>query len=207
MTDEETLRELAAGGSRQSAALRRLYLGKGKEFGRLFVRMGLDRAAADDVLQETFLKILRQVQSYKGEGSSQNHANAWMWQIARNALADHYRHKPAEVGMDEEGWRRAEEVNPQNPAEPNPLWTRDGPDPSRQAEDCVQKGLAYFAKKEPDRAYAIELVLEGVDGNEIAERIGRSYTATRQYLMQCRKALAPFIKDCLLLLPGRGTPQ
>ncbi len=202
VTDEETLKELAAGGSRQSAALRHLYLGKGKEFGRLFVRMGLDRAAADDVLQETFLKILRQAQSYKGEGSSQNHANAWMWQIARNALADHYRHKPAEEGLDEDGWRKAEEVDPRNPAAPITLSTTDELDPSRQAEDCVQKGLALFAKKDPDRAYAIELVVEGVDGNEIAERIGRSYTATRQYLTQCRKALAPFIKHCLLLLPA-----
>ena len=40
MTDEETLKELAAGGSRQSAALRRLYLGKGKAFGRFFVGKG-----------------------------------------------------------------------------------------------------------------------------------------------------------------------
>ena len=198
MTDEETLKELAAGGSRQAAALRRLYLGKGKAFGRFFVGKGLDRAEADDVLQETFLKVLKQAQNYRGEGT----ANAWMWQIARNALVDHYRNKPTEEGMDEEGWRKAEEVDPRNPAAPIPLSTTDGLDPSRQAEVCVQKGLALFAKEDPERAYAIELLVEGVDGNEIAERIGRSYTATRQYLTQCRKALAPFIKHCLLLLPA-----
>lgn len=202
MNDEETIKELAAGGIRQSAALRRLYLDKGKEFGRFFVRKGLDRVEADDVLQETFLKILTQAQNYKGQGTSANHANAWMWQIARNALADHYRHKPAEEGLDEDGWLRVEEANSKNPAEPNPLWSHDGPNESRQAEECVQRGLALFSKKDPDRAYAIELLVEGVEGKEIADRIGRSYTATRQYLTECRKALAPFIQDCLQFLPA-----
>ena len=202
MNDEEIIKELAAGGSRQSAALRRLYMDKGKEFGRFFVRKGLDRVDADDVLQETFLKILKQAQNYKGEGVSENHANAWMWQIARNALADHFRQKPPEDGLDEDEWRRVEEVNSKNPAEPNPLWVHNGLDESRQAEDCVQRGLALFSQKEPDRAYAIELLVEGVAGNEIADRIGRSYAATSQYLTECRKALAPFIQDCLQLLPA-----
>lgn len=198
MTDEDLLGDLAAGGKRQSVALRHLYLGKGREFGRFFMSKGLDRSEADDVLQDTFLKILRQAQNYRGEGT----ANAWMWQIARNSLVDHYRNKPAEEVMDDEGWRKAQEVDPRNPAAPAPMSTKDGPDPSRQAEDCVLKGLALFARKEPERAYAMELVVEGVDGNEIADRIGRSYTATRQYLTQCRKALAPFIKDCLDFLPA-----
>jgi RNA polymerase sigma factor (sigma-70 family) len=202
VNEEQLIKELAAGGNRQSLALRRLYMDKGKEFGRFFVGKGLDRVDADDVLQETFLKILKQAPNYRGEGVSTNHANAWMWQIARNALADHFRHKPAEEGLDDDGWRSLEDANPKNTSAPNPLWSCDGPDPSREAEDCVQRGLKLFAAKDPERAFALELLVEGVAGTEIADRIGRSYTATRQYLTECRKALAPFIKDCLQLLPA-----
>ena len=57
-----------------------------------------------------------------------------------------------------------------------------------------------FAKAEPERAYALELVIEGVEGKEIADRLGRSEMATRQYLTQCRKHIAPFIQNCLELL-------
>jgi RNA polymerase sigma-70 factor (ECF subfamily) len=87
MTDDDLLQEIAAGGPRQSAALRTLYMGKGKAFGRFFLSKGLTRYDADDVLQETFMKILKSAAGFQVEGK----ANAWMWQIARNALIDHYR--------------------------------------------------------------------------------------------------------------------
>ena len=213
MTDDDLLQEITAGGARQSAALKTLYMGKGKAFGRFFLSKGLSRYDADDVLQETFLKILKSAESFRVEGK----ANAWMWQIARNALMDHYRQKPSETTLDDEGWKNLEvvehqrrktantsadeanweQVSSDNSVASSAAWTTD---PSRAAEECVTQGLARFALAEPDRAYAIELVVEGVEGNEIADRIGRTYTATRQYLTQCRKAFAPFIKDCLPLL-------
>ena len=255
MTDEETLKELASKDrKKEGAALSRLLQGKGKMFLQHFVHKGLDRAAAEDVVQETLVKIFRQVDSYRAEGDSKNPANAWMWQIARNGLADYYRSRSREknisfdpgqenpdrpqtvteaktsmkdsvkttvypyvegqdrlraltanVGLTQEG--TAGGGGAENPLEPKPLWTRDEPDPSLEAEkrqmlDCVQKGRALFKKKDPDRAQVMDWVVEGFDGHEISERIGRTYDATRQYLTQCRKALAPYIKDCLPLLPA-----
>lgn len=197
MTDEEMLKQLAGGGATQSAALRHLYQGKGRLFGRFFVgRGGLDRLEADDVLQETVLKILKNASTYGGEGT----ANSWMWQIARNELNNYYRKNGKEVIWDDEQRKQAEDEESAKPVGERVLQVTDEVDPSRAAELCVTKGLAQFTKKEPERAYAIELVIEGVDGHEIADRIGRSYTATRQYLMQCRKAFAPFIEHCRPLL-------
>ena len=37
---------------------------------------------------------------------------------------------------------------------------------------------------------------------EIGDRVGRTYGATREYLSQCRRRLAPFIAHCLPLLQG-----
>ena len=190
MTEEEILKNLELGGKAQEKALFELYKNKAKEFGRFFMSRGLDQMSADEVVQETVLKILKQAPAYRGDGS----ANAWMWQIARNALADLLRSRFRDIAQtfDDDGWKKAETNKS--------LQVTDDVDPSRAAEDCVTRGLLRFEKVDPDRAYAIQLVVEGVDGREIADRIGRTYTAARQYLTQCRQHLAPYIKDCLPLL-------
>ena len=151
---------------------------------------GLDHMSAEEVVQETVLKIFKQAAAYRGEGS----VNSWMWQIARNALTDSIRSRKREKAqtLNDEGWKQAEADKS--------LQVNDDIDPRRAAEDCVAQGLLRFEEIDPDRAYAIKLVVEGVDGREIADRIGRTYTAARQYLTQCRQHLAPFIKDCLPLL-------
>ena len=190
MTDEDIIAALCAGGAAQTAALRRLYEHKGREFGRFFMAKGLSRADADDVLQEALLKVLKQAESFRGAGA----ANAWLWQIARNALIDHQRQslRSTEDTLTDEEWLLAE-------SSPT-MQTRDSTQAPKAVDDCVSKGLSRFAKKEPDRAYALELVIEGVDGKEIADRLGRTEMATRQYLTQSRKHIAPFIQDCLQLL-------
>ena len=151
---------------------------------------GLSRADADDVLQETMLKVLKQAGSFRGEGTG----SAWLWQIARNTLVDCQRQKmrSAEDTLNDEQWLMAEA----NPA----MQTLDPTESAKAVDDCVTKGMSKFAKQEPERAYALELVIEGIDGKEIAARLGRTETATRQYLMQSRKHIAPFIQDCLQFL-------
>lgn len=190
MTDEEIISELNAGGERRAAALKVLYRGKGKEFLRYFMwTWKLSRDDADDVLQETVIKILNYADTYKFGGT----AGAWMWQIARNTVTDNYRKKPKETpieALDEGGQRAAENQT-------SSVWGESG---SRSVEECYSEGISLFKEVEPDRAYVIELLVEGVDGQEIANRISRSYTATRQYLTQCRKALAPYVEHCRPLL-------
>ena len=190
MTDEEILKKLELGGKEQEKALSELYTKKAKEFGRFFMSNGLDQMSADEVVQETVLKIFKQASAYRGEGS----INSWMWQIARNTLTDFIRSRKREKAQnfDDDGWKQAETNKS--------LQVTDEIDPSRAAEDCVTQGLLRFEEIDPDRAYAIKLVVEGVDGREIADRIGKTYTAARQYLTQCRQHLAPYIKDCLPLL-------
>jgi len=191
MTDEALLGHLAEGGPPQRAALERLYHGKGREFGRFFIGRGLGHQDAEDALQETILKILQHSAAFRGQGT----ASAWMWQIARNTLSDCLRRQTArrEDVLDDRQWEQAENDAPA-------LQTSGEPDATRLAEDCVAQGLARFAAADPERAYAMELTVEGLDLREIAERIGRTYGATREFLSQCRRRLAPFIAHCLPLL-------
>ena len=141
--------------------------------------------------QETILKVLRRVSTYRGDGRFES----WVWQVARNALADYRR---AQMNRLDDSTPDLTELADANPN----LWLRDEQDPSRQVEKCVAGGLSRFAIKEPRQAYAIGLLVDGVGCKEIGDRIGRSYDATRQYLMQCRKQLAPFISHCLEMLPS-----
>ena len=189
MTDDEILIGVQAGGDRRTAALKALYLGKGTQFLRYFMwKWKLSRDNADDVLQETVLKILKHADTYRSEGN----AGAWMWQIARNTVTDNYRKKPKEMSteVDEDGQSTAE-------IQTSSIW---GESASRAVEECVAAGIERFKEIDPDRGHVIELWVERVGQQEIADIIGRSYDATRQYLTQCRKALAPYIENCLPLL-------
>jgi RNA polymerase sigma-70 factor (ECF subfamily) len=58
------------------------------EVWRLCVRLG-DRADADDLTQEVFLRALPALQGFRGESS----ARTWLLQVARNVCADHVRRR------------------------------------------------------------------------------------------------------------------
>ena len=191
MTDEDLLTYLTGNREQQEIALKHLYFHMGAEIGRFFRSQGVDKAEAEDLLQETILKVLRRASTYRGDGQF----ISWVWQVARNCLADHRRSRQSQ--LEDTTADPAELVD----ANPN-LWLKDEQDSSRQVEECVSKGLTRFATEEPRRAYAVGLLVDGVGCEEIGIRIGRTYDATRQYLMQCRKQLAPFISHCLDMLPS-----
>lgn len=52
-----------------------------------FLRMGNNSAQSEDLVQETFMKVMIYRNSYKGEASFR----CWMYGIARNTAADQYR--------------------------------------------------------------------------------------------------------------------
>ena len=184
MTEEDLPAYLTGSREQQELAMKHLYFHTGAEIGRFFRSQGVDEV--EDLLQETILKVLRRASTYRGEGRFES----WVWQVARNTLADHRRMQKNRQDEPMADLTKLVDANPD-------LWSKDEDAPSRQVEKCVTDGLSRFAIKEPRRAYAIGLLVEGVDCEEIGMRLGRSHDATRQYLVQCRKALAPFISHCL----------
>lgn len=62
-----------------------------------FLRSCGDRAASEDLVQEVFLRILRYRHTFRGESKF----SVWMYSIARNTFADHYRKRRRERPLTE----------------------------------------------------------------------------------------------------------
>jgi len=188
MNEENIIVLLRSGGKAQEAGLKQFYRGYAQQIMRFFVYQGVLGSDAEDVLQETIIKILRNVHTFEGRGE----ARSWIWQIARNCLEDH-RRKMASRAINEttpnvEQWEVVQKTTPGSgdPVAPRP----------QAVDECVSKGLEVFSGKEPERAAALLLNLDGLGIEEIGVRIGRTSGATKTYLYECRKKLAPYIKHC-----------
>ena len=182
MSDESIMPQIRFGGSRCEAAVRLFYNRYASAMMRFFMYRGLNADDAHDVFQETTVKIIRSADQYQDRGQE----NAWFWQIARNCLTDfqrkHHRIQSVEIAVD-----FLEEL---------PVASEVYQDVDR----CVSDGLERYKAAEPDRVYALSLQMNGLSMAEISERIGRTISATKEYLSQCRKKAQPFIAHCYELL-------
>src|SRR5258708_6059512 len=192
--ERDAFAKLADGGQRAEAAISALYQAYAPRF-RAFLRMrGVVQQQAEDLVHDVFVRVieagaaarLRDVESPR----------AYLWSTLRNALADLAR----QSGRDR---RRFAEPGIAKGAEDATFeaWLEHaiGTD-SAQAErkdhvECLARAFERFRRQEPDRAVAIELVaIEGFEGRELAEALGKSYGATREFLSQARKALKSLIQ-------------
>ena len=193
MTEDDIIKLIRAGGKATDAGVKALYAGMAQHMLRFFVyRGGASGDEAWDILQEAMVKIVKGSSTYSGNGV----AKAWIWQIARNCLVDYQRKKYAlldhEEAVNEEQWTELEKKTA---------------DPSAHAEacgqtidECVDYGLKIFRQKEPDRAHALLLQMDGVSIEDIGHQIGRTVAATKEYLSQCRKKIQPYLAHCAGLL-------
>ena len=62
-----------------------------------FLRLTGRAAVSEDLVQEVFLRVLKYRHTYRGESQFRT----WMYQIARNARADHYRKRWRETELDD----------------------------------------------------------------------------------------------------------
>ena len=66
-----------------------------------------DEGTAKDILQETFLKALKEIDSYQEEGKFK----AWLWTIARNKVMDFYRKSSKIIPLEEETIKQDDETS------------------------------------------------------------------------------------------------
>ena len=188
MTEEEIIMLIRTGGKALDAGVKALYQSTAQAMLRFFVYQGVSGQDAQDILQDTVVKIVRRADSYGGTGT----AKAWIWQVARNCLIDHQRKLGSlgqhETAVNDEQWARLEETTA---APASPASVR-----GESVDQCVAAGLGAFSNSEPERAYALTLQMEGLSIQEIGQRIGRTVAATKEYLSQCKKKIQPFIAHC-----------
>ena len=146
---------------------------------RAFVLRRVRRAEdADDILQEVFVRIHRSLGSLR----QKDHLPAWLFQIARNAIADHYRTR-RELGLPLAGDFDAHAAASQDNEEQNGL---------RELSACIAPMIAALSEKYRDAVVMTDL--NGMTQQEAAIRLGVSLSGAKSRVQRGRKQ----IKDMLL---------
>ncbi len=167
-----------------------------------FVRtMGFTLDEAEDVVQESFLKIYRAGAKLRGV----KYPRAYLYKTIRNSATNLLRQKKKvedELVVDS---NTLVTVAEKTATTATTATTHD--DQHLGFDDCLGKAFAKYESDDPDRAFVVRLaVVEGLDGHEIAAAIGRSYGAAREFLSQSRKRFRELVtRMCGDYLPG-GKP-
>jgi RNA polymerase sigma-70 factor (ECF subfamily) len=123
---------------------------------RISRRLGTPEAEADDVVQETFVIAFRRLSTF-----STGRFTTWLYRIAANVVSSRFRRRRVrDAFLSLFGRSESERVAP----------APDGEYESREAQAYVGGVLAKMAPKKREVFALYEL--EGLSGEEIAERIG-----------------------------------
>lgn len=140
-----------------------------------------DSNAADDILQDAFLKAHASLHTVKTPGS----LAAWLHQIAANAIADYYRSQQAWVELPEEL--------------PAPEEERDY---RAELADCLRPLIGDLP--EPYRSALVMSELEGRPQREVAERYGISLSGAKSRVQRGREKLRERLLECCEIETGHG---
>jgi len=149
-------------------------------------------ADTDDILQEVFLRIHQRNDSVR----QADRLDVWLYQITRNAIADHYR-APA----------RRREVSAAAIVAPVAENLDAAVDGAATGDDAVlaqqaQRELATCLRPMVDRlppTYCVTVVLadlEGLTQRETAEHLGLSFSGAKSRVQRGRRAIKAMLHDC-----------
>lgn len=167
-------RGAASAGGKPAAASARLvpsaYLEHSGALRAYLVSQTRDTAAAEDLLHETFLRLLAE----EAAGRMPTHPRAWLFRVAANLTTSRARRQGVAARRAPELLRREVVPSPEDEIV------------EREAAVALETRLALLA---PDARLALLLAADGYTGAEIAQRIGRSELATRSLLCRNRSRL------------------
>jgi RNA polymerase sigma-70 factor (ECF subfamily) len=144
-------------------------------------RSGLDPASVEDIVQNTLIKAVRNLASYRGEAA----LFTWVTEICRHELADARRkaaRRPAHDSLDE----------PDAVAFPAPqLWVPEHREPAAEADVHRQRKAVIRALNDLPERYARALEAKYGDGlsvKEVAALFGLTTVAAQSLLARARDA-------------------
>ncbi len=150
----------------------------GAELRRFLLRQLPSESDADDVLQEVFLKLHTRQEA----GDSPQSVRGWIFQVARNAVADFYRAKASrrEENLPERLADEAERAEPQ------------------EAASILAPSLSRFLESLPERyREAVRLAeIEGLDQRAVAERLQLSWSGAKSRIQRGRELLRRRLEEC-----------
>ena len=140
------------------------------------VRRIPDKAIAEDILQEVFIKIHLKINTL----NDHTKLESWIYQIARNLINDHYRKKDIE-NLPETIIKEAEEENADHLI----------------MEEAVNDMIKMMDDLPPENCEALCMTeIDGLSQIEYAQKVGISYTAAKSRVQRSRKMLRDMLMNC-----------
>lgn len=181
-TDQEIV-ALARGG--EEAAYRELVRRYERPLFSLLYRMVRDRELAEDLAQETFVKALNAIESYRPEFKF----SSWIFKIANNAAIDHLRRRELDT-LALEGSPHAETPEAIEATALQIGDRQESPLEEVEARELGGEIEAAIAKLRPE--YRSCILLRHVEGRayeEIAEILGLPLGTVKTYIHRARNEL------------------
>ena len=167
---QPTLKRLRTGARADEVTLTALYEAHRTELFGFLIRMTRDRESAEELLQDTFIRLIREARA----GRMPENVRPWLYRVATNAAISRNRHGTV--------WTRLMPrlLDRREPSLPESEFLRT------ERETELHKALAELPA---DGEAALLLAAQGFDGHEIAASIGRTEGATRTLLCRSRAAV------------------
>lgn len=183
----QALAGIAHGGVMAERGAEQLYKLLWRKFVADFVRAGQPLTQAQDLASESFQKILHGL----GELREPVAFIKWSNTIARNMLYSYLRdtkaQREAEIPLDSEPLQALYEG------------VTDHSQLDLATRLCLKDQLEKFCQEHPERAHWLERwIFDCHELSELSTELGRTLTATKEYLSQCRKRLQQYLRLCLI---------
>ena len=160
------------------AAFEQIVVRHQAEAWRVAYRFTGDATEAEDLAQETFLRVLHAATRYKASATFRT----YLYRVLTRLCLDHRRKMRPVL------------------TEPLPNTADDALSPSQQASQAERDALIQAALDALPADYRMAVVLryfEGLSGTEMAEAMGRSAKAVERLLARAKSALEPQLRHLL----------
>ncbi|MDO6389958.1 RNA polymerase sigma factor SigZ [Pontibacter sp. BT731] len=166
------------------AAVAPLYLEYEAKLRSFVLKRVKDKEESNDILQQLYVKLYKHCEQLQDV----RNLNAWLYQIARNAVYDYYREQGRNIPIEDES--KLEEKLQQN----------------SEHQDSESLVLPLINMLPVEYAEPLRLSeIEGISQKEIAERLGMSYSGAKSRVQRGREKLKElFLECCHLELDRKG---
>jgi RNA polymerase sigma-70 factor (ECF subfamily) len=133
-----------------------------------------DPETAADILQDTYLRIHARIDTLR----EADRVRSWVYQIARNAIIDHYRRRREAVELPEDL------ALPEEP----------GQDLAEQVGASLKQMIDCLPDK--DREALVLTEIQSLTQQQLAERVGLSLSGAKSRVQRARERLKAALLDC-----------
>jgi len=161
-----------------------------------------DAEAARDLVQETFIKVWQRCATFRGDSD----LLPWIRGILRHGILDRMKRRDREVAMERDG-DLDPEVRRSMAASAAAAPVAEEALRRSEGDACFARCWRSFERAAPEHATVMAWIVEdGLDNGQIAEILGRTPGATREFISQCRKRARSHLAEWYALVAVPGDP-